>query len=98
MREHSERPTSACGENLHPCIERSLAVSFVLDECQQLPTIACSEQTLKSQEEVTNRCDLHAGCRNTNPIDLNRLVKVASSIQDRWFFLPTLSATGVRAN
>jgi len=63
-----------------------------------LPTIAFCEQTLKSQEEVTKRCDLHAGCRNTTPIDLDRLVKVASSAQDLWLFLPMLSATGVRAN
>jgi len=94
----SEGHLSACGDNLHPCVERSQAVGFVSDEFQPLPIIAFREQALKSQREITKRCDLHAGCRNTDPIDLDRIVKVALSIQNLWLFLLMLSAAGVRAN
>lgn len=53
--------------------------------------------TSKAEEDIVRTYDLHANCYITKPVDLEKFIEVAKSIEDFWMTIVKLPPNGTRS-
>ena len=59
-------------------------------DLRRIPVVVLT--TSKAEEDVLKSYDLHANCYITKPVDLDKFIEVAKSIEDFWLTIVKLPA------